>query len=58
MDDSQLLNNSVLLENFEADARAPKKKIAVPMNNQDKWLAYLLENLNKADDLLWVNELL
>ena len=28
------------------------------MNYQDKWLVYLLENLNKANDLLWVNELL
>ena len=28
------------------------------MNYQDKWLAYLLENLNKANDLIWVNELL
>ena len=28
------------------------------MSNQDKWLRYLLDNLNKADDLLWVQELL
>ena len=58
MDDSQLLDNSVLLENFEAEEKVPKKKRVVPMNNQDKWLGYLLENLNKANDLLWVNELL
>ena len=30
----------------------------MPNNYQDKWLAYLLENLNKANDLLWVSELL
>ena len=54
MDDSQILDNSVLLENFEADERAPKKDLVVPMSKQDKWLHYLLDNLNKADDLLWV----
>ena len=48
----------MLLENFEAEEKVPKKKRVVPMNNQDKWLGYLLENLNKANDLLWVNELL
>ena len=58
MDDSQIMDNSQLLLNFEADQRAPKKKLVVPMNYQDKWLAYLLENLNKANDLIWVNELL
>ena len=39
MDDSQILDNSVLLENFEADERAPKKDLVVPMSKQDKWLA-------------------
>jgi len=34
------------------------KKRVVPNNNQDKWLVYLLNNLNKANDLAWVNELL
>ncbi len=34
------------------------KKRVVPNNNQDKWLVYLLNNLNKANDLDWVNELL
>ena len=36
----------------------PIKKRVVPNNNQDKWLFYLLQNLNKANDLAWVNELL
>ena len=34
------------------------KKRVVPNNNKDKWLVYLLNNLNKANDLDWVNELL
>ena len=34
------------------------KKRVVPNNNQDKWLFYLLTNLNKANDLPWVNDLL
>ena len=34
------------------------KKLVVPNNHQDKWLFYLLQNLNKANDLPWVNELL
>ena len=37
--------------------RATKKRV-VPNNNQDKWLVYLLQNLNKASDLPWVEELL
>lgn len=38
--------------------QGPIKKRVVPNNNQDKWLFYLLQNLNKANDLPWVNELL
>lgn len=38
--------------------QGPIKKRVVPDNNQDKWLFYLLQNLNKANDLPWVNELL
>jgi len=34
------------------------KKLVVPNNHQDKWLVYLLTNLNKANDLFWVNKLL
>lgn len=34
------------------------KKRVVPNNNQDKWLVYLLQNLNKASELPWVEELL
>ena len=36
----------------------PTKKRVVPQRDQDKWLYYLLQNLNKANDLAWVNELL
>lgn len=36
----------------------PMKKRVVPNNNQDKWLVYLLANLNKANDLPWVEDLL
>lgn len=38
--------------------QGPIKKRVVPNNNQDKWLAYLLEKLNSADDLPWVCEML
>ena len=57
MDDSQLLDNSALIDHFEKH-QGPIKKRVVPNNNQDKWLFYLLQNLNKANDLPWVCELL
>lgn len=57
MDESQLLDNSVVLEQLEETA-GPVKKRVVPNSNQDKWLFYLLQNLNKANDLPWVTELL
>ena len=41
-----------------AQARGPIQKRVVPNNNQDKWLVYLLNNLNHANDLPWVNDLL
>lgn len=31
MEESMILDNSQILENFEAGNRAPKKKIVVPM---------------------------
>ena len=34
------------------------KKRVVPNKYQDKWLFYLLQNLNKATDIGWVSELL
>ena len=34
------------------------KKRVVPNKYHDKWLFYLLQNLNKATDLGWVCELL
>ena len=51
------LDNSALLDQYEEN-KALVKKHVVPNNNQDKWLFYLLQNLNKANDLPWVNELL
>ena len=41
-----------------AEKRGPTKKRVVPNNNQDKWLVYLLEILNQASELPWVEELL
>lgn len=38
--------------------KVPKKQVVLPNSNQDKWLAYLLTNLNKMDDIDWVVELL
>ena len=53
MDNSALLEYDQYVEN-----KGFFKKRVVPNNNQDKWLFYLLQNLNKANDLPWVNELL
>ena len=53
MDNSALLEHDQYVEN-----KGFFKKRVVPNNNQDKWLFYLLQNLNKANDLPWVNELL
>lgn len=53
-----MLDDSQLLEDFVEQSKGPMKKRVVPNNNQDKWLVYLLNNLNKANDLDWVNELL
>lgn len=55
--DTQDLDNSVNLDQRMAVA-GPMKKRVVPNNNQDKWLVYLLANLNKANDLPWVEDLL
>jgi len=46
------------MEEQLVEKRGPAKKRVVPNNNQDKWLVYLLDILNKASDLPWVEELL
>ena len=51
MDDSAVAQP--IIEN-----KGPMKKRVVPNKFQDKWLVYLLNNLNKANDLEWVNVLL
>ena len=56
-DESIDLDNSDVPEPF-IEMTGPMKKRVVPNKFQDKWLAYLLNNLNKANDLVWVNELL
>ena len=48
MDDSRVLDNSALLEEY-VEKQGPMKKRVVPNSNQDKWLFYLLTNLNKAN---------
>ena len=48
----------VLNDRQERKTMQKTKKRVVPNNNQDKWLVYLLQNLNKASDLPWVEELL
>lgn len=58
IEDSQLLDNDDLMGDYVEQTKGPMKKRVVPNNNQDKWLVYLLNNLNKANDLNWVNELL
>ena len=60
LDDSVMLDQTAFLDQYEENQNrglATKKRV-VPQNNQDKWLYYLLQNLNKANDLAWVNELL
>lgn len=36
----------------------PKKRVVLPNSNQDKWLQYLLSNLNEMTDIDWVADLL
>ena len=60
LDNSELLDDTAMMEDLaerRGTRRATKKRV-VPNNNQDKWLVYLLQNLNKASDLPWVEELL
>lgn len=55
--DESIHESSVMI-NEMAEKRGPAKKRVVPNNNQDKWLIYLLNILNKSNDLPWVEELL
>ena len=43
----------VILENDEQ----PNLKIVVPNSNQDKWLQYLINNLNVVNELEWAKYL-
>ena len=36
----------------------PKKRVVLPNSNQDKWLQYLVSNLNEMTDIDWVADLL
>lgn len=61
LDNSEILDDTGVMEDVLNDRehrQTKTKKRVVPNNNQDKWLVYLLQNLNKASDLPWVEELL
>ena len=53
LDQTDILDETQAMEDYQP--KGPMKKRVVPNSNQDKWLYYLLTNLNKMnEDSDWV----